>query len=167
MNKARIAFWAAGVGICISVTSIFAEDAFPEQGPNRILKLLDEKETAYIQDPSKTTDLTAEDIEHTKRVQRLHELETAKDVETEPAGAELVSHPIRTAPAVTSSSDVAIEDLEMHQQESTSIMMRDMARLRAEVMRLNARVQALEMELEGAGDTTGYEAERRFYIPVR
>ncbi|MBA4149315.1 MAG: hypothetical protein H0X66_14465 [Verrucomicrobia bacterium] len=99
-------------------------------------------------------DLSPEEIEHVKRIQRLHQLEVAKDVATEPAGAQAIPQ-------------AAIEDLELQQQENTSVVMRDIARLRAEVMRLNARVRALEMELDGTADSFEGEREPQFYIPVR
>ncbi len=165
MKKGRIGLGVASIYLCVSLSSVFGQTASEpeEQGPDRILRMLNEKEQSFINGTGKPDELSAEEIEHTIRVQRLHQLETAKDVELEPAGAQLVAN----QSDLRQEQESEIEDLELQQQESTTVMMRDMARLRAEVMRLNARVQALEMELDGTGDSAEFEAEPKFYLPVR
>ena len=60
-----------------------------------------------------------------------------------------------------------VEELEIIQQENATVMLREMARLRAEVLRLNARVQALEMEFDGTADPLLEEPEPQFYLPIR
>lgn len=169
--KSTIAIGAVGACLCISLSSAFgqADAKADSQGPDRILTLLDEKERAYLNDETKTEGLTAEDMEHAKRIKRLHQLEMEKDVITEPAGAEaasrqiLISQTTQPQPPV----DEGIEQLEMQQQENSNLIMRDMARLRAEVLRLNARVQALELELDGTLEPLEEEAQPRFYLPIR
>lgn len=135
------------------------------EGPERILRMLNQKERDFAEGKSAGEDLSQEDREHISRIMRLHSLEASRPIITEPAGAAAPEGPA-ARPVVDERS--AVEELEIIQQENTTALLREMTRLRAEVLRLKARVQALETGFNGVEEPLPEEqAEPRFYLPIR
>ncbi|MFN7139253.1 MAG: hypothetical protein ACK4UN_07940 [Limisphaerales bacterium] len=140
-----------------------AQNLSPEDsdGPERILNMLTERERRIVEGQESAADLSREEREHIERVIRLYQLES-----------EGVPHLISEAAGAAASEEIEVRRIDVPEEQfeaiqseaNVNVLMREIATLRAEVMRLNARIDAME-QLGGIAEPV--EEEPRFYLPVR